>query len=130
MNKLAIAIFNPDLRKCLLTQETNFFSLKIHSLTTLLLQIRALRDSSCPIAQLKRRNCRRRGWMAGLRKVAPEKKALPCNAQSIFNRSEDHNSLAKSKMYTNLSAIVVTESWLTSDMDSCRQFAPTCFSSP
>ncbi len=35
--------------------------------------IRVLRDSACPIAQLKRRNRRQRGWMAGLRKVTPEK---------------------------------------------------------
>ncbi len=43
---------------------------------------------------------------------------LACNAPSIFNKSDDFNSLAKSKMYTNLSAIAVTENWLTSDIDS------------
>ncbi len=40
--------------------------------------ISILRENSCPITQLKRRNRRRRGWMAGLRRVAPEKMTLPC----------------------------------------------------
>ncbi len=60
--------------------------------------ISILKQHSCPITQPKRRNRRRRGWMAGLRRVAPDKMTLPnvlaCNARSIFNKSEDLNSLA------------------------------------
>ncbi len=64
--------------------------------------ISILRDNSCPIAQLKRRNRRQRGWVAGLRRVAPEKRPLPnvmaCNARSIFNESEDLNSLVRQRI--------------------------------
>ncbi len=95
--------------------------------------ISILRDNSCPIAQLKRRNRRRRGWMAGLRRVAPEKRTLAnvmaCNARSIFKESEDLNSLAKSKMNRNLCAVAVTETWLNADIDSTLVTPPgfLCF---
>ncbi len=72
--------------------------------------------------------------MAGLHKVAPEKNditiyILACNARSIFSKSEDLNSLAKSKMYANLSATAVTESCLASDIDSTLIIPPgfQCF---
>ncbi len=84
--------------------------------------ISILREASCPIAQLKRRNRRRRGWIAGLRRVTPEKmtlqNVLACNARSIFNKSEDLSSLAKSKINRNLCAVAVTEKWLNADIDS------------
>ncbi len=95
--------------------------------------ISILRESSCPITQLKRRNRRRRGWMAGLRRVAPEKMTLPnvlaCNARSIFNKSENLNSLAKSKINKNLFAVAVTETWLNANIDSTLVTPPgfLCF---
>ncbi len=67
--------------------------------------------------------------MAGLRRVAPENMTLPnvltCNARSIFNKSEDLNSLAKSKMNRN----AVTETWLNADVDSTLVTSPgfLCF---
>ncbi len=54
---------------------------------------------------------------------------LACYARSIFNEWEDLNSLAKSKMHTNLIAIAVTESWLTTDIESTLILLPgfQCF---
>ncbi len=109
-----------------------------HSLTLLTQRadedvISILTEHSCPIAQHKRRNRCRRGWMADLRRVAPDKMTLPnvlaCNARSIFNKSEDLNSLAKSKMNRNLCAVAVTETWLNADIDSSLVTPPgfRCF---